>query len=301
MRALRSLFRKISFLHTAVLYVAVLGVGCGSNTRTHTLDLPPRASDAPSGSEIAEAIRNLDIEMREAFLFDEIARGNVPGWIRKLKPVNVRTSVNGEQHYVTIWVTPDYLSVGSDEDFFRIPLSPRTAQRVADLVDGSLPTPVMVNAIYTAADVKLDPRPIPPSPQMTTVHVFEEHNRILSAQLDSTGAPDGALIAGNKKDVVITSRLATVSGKVAIYGWHRLNGDPIQPLYTGHTECWVDYSHGIRLVDLSVLVDGTESDLLNMLRDERFAGLLSDEGVIAEPTYPRSARVHPCDSSDSQP
>ena len=45
-------------------------------------------------------------------------------------------------------------------------------------------------------------------------------------------------------------------GKIAIYGWHRLNGAPIQPLSTVHGACYADYSHGIRLVSETVLVDG---------------------------------------------
>ncbi len=40
----------------------------------------------------------------------------------------------------------------------------------------------------------------------------------------------GKLIAGHKKDVVITNRLLTMPKRVAIYGWHRPNGSPIQPL-----------------------------------------------------------------------
>ena len=36
--------------------------------------------------------------------------------------------------------------------------------------------------------------------------------------------------------------------RVAIYGWHYLNGQPIQPTYAGHVDWYIDYSHGIRPV-----------------------------------------------------
>jgi len=42
---------------------------------------------------------------------------------------------------------------------------------------------------------------------------------------------------------------------VAIYGWHKLDGKPIQPLYTGHVDWYVDYSHGIRLVSRTIYID----------------------------------------------
>ncbi|MBD0375804.1 MAG: hypothetical protein ICV51_09270 [Flavisolibacter sp.] len=65
------------------------------------------------------------------------------------------------------------------------------------------------------------------------------------------------LIAGIKKDIVITGKLLhdPKPNRVAIYGWHKLDGNPIQPLYTGHVNWYVDYSHGIRLVYRKLLCD----------------------------------------------
>ena len=79
---------------------------------------------------------------------------------------------------------------------------------------------------------------------MTTVAVFLRHNEIVRR---ARNRPLGKLVAGHKKDVVITNKVFTKPGKVAIYGWHKPDGKPIQPLYTGHAESQVDYSHGIRL------------------------------------------------------
>lgn len=270
------------------LAAAALSLGCGGHT-ARVLDLPPRPLDAPGWSALARELRTLDPASREERIHDEIARGNVPGWLRRLRPVQVEADVEGRRRRATFWVTPDYLAVGSDDDFLRVPLSPGTAQRLADLVGGSLPTPLMVDAVWSAADVRLEPAPIPPSPEMTTVPVFEEHDRMVRALRSLREEPPGALVAGHKKDVVVSAGLASAPGRVAIYGWHRPDGRPIQPLYLGHLDTWVDYSHGIRIVHRRVLVDGAPQDLHAALADPATARLFSAEGVVAlvaPPTTP---------------
>ncbi len=46
---------------------------------------------------------------------------------------------------------PDYLSIGSNDDWARIPLSPMAAQQIADSLNCFLPTRKMVDDIYKAA------------------------------------------------------------------------------------------------------------------------------------------------------
>lgn len=249
------------------------------------LELPPRPPDARTGAEIAQSVRSLDLEAREEVIFAELASGNVPSWLRVLVEVGFRRHVDGRDHRVVFRATPDYVTVGSDTNYFRVPLTPQTAQRFADVTRTSLPTTVMVDALWQAAKVRLAPAPIPPGPEMTSVRVFEDHDRTIREQRERESAPSGALIAGHKKDVVLTAKLLPGSRKVAIYGWHRLNGAPIQPLYTGHSDRWVDYSHGIRLVSRWVTIDGVDHDLLDVLRDPALAPLLSDDGVLETPRY----------------
>jgi UDP-galactopyranose mutase len=64
---------------------------------------------------------------------------------------------------------------------------------------------------------------------------------------------------------------------VAIYGWHKPDGNPIQPLYTGHVNWYVDYSHGIRLVYRIIIVDGKKLDYMDVLKDPVLKYLLTDE------------------------
>ena len=267
--------------------------GVANLAGAQTLGIPIRATHAPTGSEFVQRIAPLDLTSREWEIFSQITSGNVPGFFRKLCPVSVTNVVEGKTNFATFFAAPEYLAVGSDEDYFLVPMTPTTAQRVADQLGCTLPTRKMVNDIYTAADVKLAPLPIPPGPGMITVPVFAQHNTIVQTQRWAELAvhPPGALVAGDKKDVVITARLANSPGKAAIYGWHKTNRVAIQPLYLGHTNTWVDDSHGIRLVQQQMTVNGSAATVAEVLANPELAGLLSDEVVVANPRYPTNALI----------
>jgi hypothetical protein len=248
--------------------------------RAAELALPPRPAGALTGSEFATRFATAEIAAREAAIVDQVRQGNVPAWWRRF----VALQLDGG---VVCYVAPDYLAVGSDEDYLFTPLTPAAAQTLADALDCVLPTTKLVDAIHHAAAVKLEPAPIAPSAAMTTLAVFAEHNAIVRQQRVATLAahPAGALVAGDKKDIVISPRLALSPGKVAIYGWHRSDGKPIQPLFLGHAATWVDYSHGVRLVQRAILLNGAPITIDAMLADEKRAALLSDEGSIAVARY----------------
>lgn len=250
-------------------------------------ELPPRPGDAMNGTAFAARIATLDLAERENAVVAEVQRGNVPAFWRRFVAVRMGNAI--------ISVSPDYLCIGDDHDYLLTPLTPATAQAIADRLGCVLPTRRMVDAIHRAAPLKLAPSPIPPSPAMTTAPVFAQHNETVREQRAAalTAHPLGTLVAGHKKDVVITPQLAAKPDKVAIYGWHRLDGTPIQPLYLGHTAKWVDYSHGIRLVRREVTLDGQPTTVSAVLADEKLCALLSDEGPIREPRYPTDIPTAP--------
>ena len=105
------------------------------------------------------------------------------------------------------------------------------------------------------------------------------------------GYSPGALSAGHKLDVVLTPKLSENPGGVALYGWHRPDGQPIQPLSTCRMDGRPAFSHGIRLVHRSILVDGAKRDLLDILKDPELASLVSVEGVFRDPRYPTQGDV----------
>jgi len=259
---------------------------------SQTLPLPPRSSSASTGDAFAESVSSLSRADREERVFQEVMAGNVPQFLRTLVPVSSRATIGGADRAVTWFVLPDYLAIGSDENFFLMPLTPLLAQRLADALRCTMPTRKMVNAIYSNAAVKLAPQPIAPSAAMTTVPVFKQHNDSVRIQRATTLAqyPLGLLVGGHKKDVIISNSIVSnlkpaVPKPVVIYGWHQLNGTPIQPLYNGHGETYADYSHGIRLVQDSVTLDGVPATVASIVTDQTLWPLLSDEGVIPLPRY----------------
>lgn len=268
----------------------VLLVFClmASSAFSRTLSLPPRSADAPSGTAFAQSIVALDPTQREEKIMEQITNGNVPDFLRKLSPIHVEDIYAGKTNSATYYVTPDYLAVGSDEDYFLMPLTPITAQKIAYALHCVLPTCRMVDQIYSDAEVKLVPSPIPPSPAMATVPVFIRHNATVREQRkqELTAHPLGALVAGHKKDVVISNRIGEKPGRVAIYGWHKLDGKPIQPLTIVHKDTYADYSHGIRLVDQSMIVNGKTERVTDVLLDSGLSELISGEGPIPDPQYP---------------
>jgi len=242
------------------------------------LNLPPRPSTAPTGTQLTGILTPLDLEKREARILNELVTGNIPEHLRTLIPVHLKPAKDVQ---VTVWVTPDYLTLGSDGDHFLIPMTPLIAQRLADTLGCIIPTPKLVDLIWEAAEVKLEPRPIPPSDTMVTIPVFANHNLIVQSQRQVLLAdhPLGTLVAGHKKDVVLSQQLGERPGKVFIYGWHQPGGEPIQPVYGGHAIWYVDYSHGIRLIKDSCLVNGEPYRIEDILTDETCYHWLSSEAA----------------------
>lgn len=244
--------------------------------------IPARSSRSVSGTEFIASVARLSREEREAAIKRELLAGNLPGFIRNLRTVNVTfTGADSVKHTASFQVMPDYLSIGSDDNFVRVPMSPYTAQAFCDAYGFVLPTRKMVNDIWAAADTHIDPRPL--TVERESPLTFLEHHGIIEDQLKT--ARGRTFVAGTKKDVVVTNKLLEKSDRVAIYGWHYVNGQPIQPLYTGHVGWYVDYSHGVRPVRRMITVDGVPRTYETILADSTFAGLLSDEGVVTAWRY----------------
>lgn len=245
--------------------------------------IPRRPAGAAGGRAAMAALAGAGGTQRDAAIVRAAEAGNIPDHLRALVPVTLTgTGGDGRRAQITLCVMPDYLAVGSDRDFVRVPLGLPAANRLAQRFEMMLPTARMVDAIHAQARVRLRPSPMTPGAQMASTDYFLRHNATVEAQRASAGAALGALVSGHKKDLVISNRLARVAGRVAIYGWHQANGRPIQPLSTVHGQNYADYSHGIRLISRTAYVNGRAVDLRDLLADRRFASILSgDEGPIA--------------------
>jgi hypothetical protein len=246
-----------------------------------TRGIPARSLEDLTGSQFVRSVSNMTAPEREQAILAEISKGNLPEFLRKLVPVELRCdSGTAKNLTATIFVTPDYLAVGSDSDFLRIPMNLHTAAAIATRFGFVLPTRKMVDAIYLQSRYHLSPQPLPAGPQMRSTAYYWNHNELIKDQVHAIGARLGELISGDKKDVVVTNRLAMHLGRIAIYGWHRGVGEPIQPLSTVHGANYADYSHGIRLISEWALINGKLESVRDILRDPSTAGILSDEGPI---------------------
>lgn len=245
--------------------------------------IPPRSEYALTGSQFAEHVSKMDSGQREHAILSQLLEGNLPGFLRQLVPVTLEQNLPGRKIALgMIFVMPEYLAIGSDSDFLRIPMNLYTAMAVADRFGFSLPTRKIVDAIYNQSSFHFKPQPLPPGPQMTSTEYYRIHNTLIDKQAQTLAIPLGALVGGHKKDVVLSSRLARNPGQIAIYGWHRGPGAPIQPLSTVHGAGYADYSHGIRLVGQIAIVEGKQHSVYDILEDSSLANVLSDEGSLRQ-------------------
>lgn len=252
------------------------------------LQIPQRDSNAETGSEFMQRMIPLELEEREEEIFKALASGNMPDFLREpIRLTSTFTDSIGQTHELIYEILPDYLAIGSNEDYCRIPMNPHTAQRLADALGASLITAQISDQIYAQAEVKLDPffyKPV--GRENESVEKFILHNTQIEQQKKEAKGQHGQLIAGIKKDVILSNRLANSPNKVVIYGWHKLDGNPIQPVYSGHVDWYVDYSHGIRLMNNEVLLDGKITTVSKILSDPVLYRLLSNEdSPMIQTTY----------------
>jgi hypothetical protein len=247
---------------------------------TRSIPAPPGVRSL-TGSQFTASINDIDPRLRERVILQAILNGNIPEFLRKLVPVKLTAHPpGGPVVTATIFVMPEYLAIGSDQDFLRIPMNLYTAAAAATHMGFVLPTRKIVDAIYQQSAFHFAPEPMQAGPRMRSTEYYREHNQMIEEQFRQIGASIGALISGHKKDVVISNLLAKNPGHIAIYGWHRTNGVPIQPLTTVHGACYADYSHGIRLISETVLLNGEPRSIYDLLADPILASVLSDEGPI---------------------
>ncbi len=258
-------------LKPLLIILFILFTSCRTSRQ---LPLPERKEDATGGNAFYKQIAAMKWNEREPIMVKEILSGNMPEFLKRLVPVHISLKdTTGEMINATYFVTPDYLSIGNDNDFARVPMTPMAAQQIADSLHCFLPTKKMVNDIYEQSKIKLEPLPM--FAYRDSAITFYQHHLMIEGQRKNKPG----LIAGIKKDVVISSKITNDArpDRVAIYGWHKPDGIAIQPLYTGHVNRYVDYSHGIRLIYRTIILNGKKYDYTELLQHEKLKRILCDE------------------------
>jgi len=240
------------------------------------------------GSAFAQTYGPKGFAAWEAAALDIARSGEALWW--PMKPV----TYDEQGVRVTFQAAQDYFAIGEMRDILRLPLSPITAQRVANIQGFLLPTPKMVLAIHRAAGIRLEPIAMSPN-KYASMTQFVNHQELLGSALGGMGG--GFIRSGLKKDVVIGNIYKP--GKVLIYGWMLpvvptdKDGRPsmtapwrIQPYSNIHSDAYLDYSHGIRFIGPQITIDGVAMETEKALTDPRYASLLSDEGPLKYPRYP---------------
>lgn len=254
------------------------------------IGFPPRAQGRQmTGSEFMTQVLHADpsnpkvkgltgVEREQAIL-EQIEKGNVPDFLRHPKTITV-TDKNGNQ--AQLQVMPDYLAIGTNEDFVRVPVTPLLAKTIADRYGFELPTQKVCNDIYAQADKRLTGVGLVGSREDTNYMdgngFFYKHNQIIERNLGNTSSD--ALVAGHKKDIIISRYAGQNPDRLDFYGLFDGKGKPIQGSGGGpHDNTYVDYSHGARFVSQDVIVNGKHMRYDDVLRDPRYADLLSNEGA----------------------
>lgn len=248
-------------------------------TPTQNSLISVRDDNAVLGSEFIKNNMNIVGKSREDNILNEFLNGNIPDFLRTFNSI----TINHPGHILTYLVMADYLSIGTDADYVRIPMNPLTAQLIAEKYDCTLPTRKMVNDIWYNSMNKLAPLPWgPPYDQsMMSTERYGIHNARIQNQLQNKDFK--LLTSGHKKDVVLTNKLAPNNPKkrVAIYGWIQLDGTPIQNLNpVSHEDTYADYSHGIRLIANDVMYNGSLMRIQDIFQDNELSFLVSDEGSL---------------------
>ena len=256
-----------------VIMLTALMLGCAVPKHKTLGDKPNDA--AKNGAAFYKQAATMQWKQRDSLVIIWWEEKHYPVWLQKFSRITINgvDAVSSKDVRINAYVSQDYFSLGNSNEWARICLTPMAAAIIAKSWHCVLPTTKIVDDIYHQSKVRLDPVPMfafrDSTPTMWHHHLIIEGQR--------KGKP--GLIAGIKKDVVQTPKLKEQGkeNKVAIYGWHKLDGKPIQPLYTGHINWYVDYSHGIRLLYETIYVNGKRMLFSNAIKDEGLHHLLCNE------------------------
>jgi hypothetical protein len=251
----------------------------------------PRADIKKTATELWTELTtaNPDRFERELVFESWVDQGHVPDFMTSFWTLEIRAG----SATIYVDVSRDYLCFGTDDDYVRTPVFPTTAQRILDRIDCMVPTTKIADEIWKQAATQTPPRPWGPpydASMMDTSRILE-HNKRINVHLDHTRYTPGTSLAGHKKDIVLSRDMQTRPEQVWIYGWHKIDGSPIQPLSGVHEKFYCDYSHGLRLISKNARLwepgQGTKDvQLPDLLKDFRFIRALSLQGILDITKYP---------------
>lgn len=171
---------------------------------------------------------------------------------------------------VVVTVAKHALGMRGDQILTRVPVSFNEAIAIARENNWTLPTAELENAIWNAARVKLAPQRVPLSEGITSEHAIAKFNRAIDVQIERANAWN-ELTATEGKAWILSPRNTLRKNRAANYGWHSLNGEPIQPVGPAgkppiHDRNHWDYSQTLRPIQRTArrANSGEQVDLLDV-------------------------------------
>lgn len=202
---------------------------------------------------------------REALVYNAIIQQGPP---KNLVPVTV-PGPNGTK--ITYKVMADYVMI----DGIRVPMTPVTAQKVANHFGMSLPTAKMSQQIYNAADTKVRAPPLSGSGYVSPLtgqhysakdvvksRIGESDAAVYYSDLtnqkiqEATKDKNPGLVGGHGKEITEPGDGANISD-VSFGGWQGSSGSALQPYsyaHKGQAGAHTEYALNTRLVDDVVTV-----------------------------------------------
>lgn len=188
----------------------------------------------------------------------------------------------------TFYVLPDFLCIGTDDDYCYTPMGALGAEKVLSLFGAVLPTPKMVDDIYRACDHRQVAEPWGPpydGSMMKTARWPLQTQRVREA-MAATPARPGDLVEGHMKNVTVSERMADHKGiDLSFYGWYDEVGEAIQGDSMSHGAGYCDYSHGVRVVLNRVAIGDALLTLEEALSQPEFCPLLTRKGPFSPTSY----------------
>lgn len=261
-----------------------------SNAINKSSPIPERPSDAPTGSQFMAAMDRLgnlndkaNQHKMEEYMLAEISRGNIPSFCRPEKMKTITMKSPDGTTAISFKAGLDYMAIGSDQDFVRVPMTPLLAQAIAKKYNLAMPTKEMAKAIYEKADVKIEPGGLVYTKEdqlkMQGNDFIQKHN----AKINNLLGPEGIkqlqqgqiLVAGHKKDPILSRYAEKHRDRLDFFGLFQ-NGKPIQD-NPAHESDYRDYSHGTRLLDGEIIdeVTGDKIAIYDALKIPKYAKILN--------------------------
>lgn len=229
-------------------------------------------------TELILKIQNKTGSAREKEILEAINSDYIPEFLKSFAEIIVEHNGDRLQYFVS----KDYFCLGEDDDYIVTPTIPAIIKPLLIKWDCSLPTPKMVKQIYNQAQIKIPARPqrAKAGESVTATRLYVEIDKAIKKERLSLNAELDKLIAGHKKDVVLSNSILrqVKKDRIAIYGWFYANGEEIQKLNAkDHNDRYVDYSQGFRLVSNKCILNGIETTLKSIWDHPVLCLLINDE------------------------